>query len=259
MTEARAYPFLGGTLLTFSSEFSDFGNKNQDSIGFFELSNDSGVLVLTDGIGGSRGGDQASATIVDTFLKELQKPSEKSLFSRAFEICLEANKNVKALNIGAGATLSAVFIEDSKALLINVGDSPIFHFSATGQLKNQSINFSVGGFMEKIQLRPIDSPKRLVEESNHLITYIGAEFPSLFSMGPIELNPRDILLLCSDGISENIGNNFLNKTISENEIEAKANKIIEEAKKTMSTEQGKPDDHSLILLDFSKNELKKPL
>lgn len=259
MAEAKAFSFLGGTLLSYSCEFSEFGNKNQDSIAFFELSDDSGVLVLTDGIGGSRGGDQASFTIIDTFLKELKKPSELGLFSRAFDLCQEANKNVKSLNIGAGATLSAVFIENSKALLINVGDSPIYHFSATGQLKNQSINFSVGGFMEKVQLRPSDSPKRLIEESNHLITYIGAEFPSLFSMGPIDLNPRDILLLCSDGISENISNSFLNKTIAENEIEAKANKIIEEAKKTMSTDQGKPDDHSLILLDFSKVELKKPL
>ena len=195
MTEAKAFPFLGGTLLSYSSEFSEFGNKNQDSIAFFELSDELWSTSSCRRNWGLKRWRSSITTIIDTFLKELKNPSEMSLFSRAFEICQEANKNVKSLNIGAGATLSVVFIEKSKALLINVGDSPIYHFSATGQLKNQSINFSVGGFMEKVQLRPSDSPKRLIEESNHLITYIGAEFPSLFSMEPIELNPRDIILL----------------------------------------------------------------
>lgn len=256
MKEAQPFSFLGGTLLCFSSDYEEFGKKNQDSIGFFELTEKSGVLVLADGIGGTRGGDQASKSILETFEDLLKKHSKLDLLESAHYICLEANKRIKALNLGAGSTLSAVFINDSRGLMLNVGDSPIFHFSATGQLKNQSINFSVGGFMEKIQLRPTDSPKRLIEESNHLITYLGAEVPSFFIQGPFDINPRDILLLSSDGISENISNNFLSKTISENEIEAKGKKIIEEAKKCMRTDQGSPDDHSLLLLDFSKLELK---
>jgi len=251
-------PFLGGTLFCFSSECEDIGNKNQDSLGYFELSETSGVLVVSDGIGGARAGDQASTIILETFEKELKK-IKGSLFQAAYEICIEANKNVKNLNLGAGATLSAVFIEDSRAIMINVGDSPIYHFSATGQLKNESLNFSVGGFMEKIQLRLNEAPKRLSAEINHLITYMGAESPSFFITGPIDLNPRDIFLVCSDGISENISKNFLASTICENEIEAKGRKIIEEAKKVMSTDQGKPDDHSILLLDFSKVELQKPL
>ena len=66
--------------------------------------------------------------------------------------------------------------------------------------------------MEKIQSRLSDSPKRLIEESNHLITYIGPT-SSLFLLDQLDINPRDILLICTDGISENIGSNFLNKTI----------------------------------------------
>jgi PPM family protein phosphatase len=256
MENAESSPFLGGTLLCYSSEYEEFKNKNQDSIGFFELTETSGVLVISDGIGGSRGGDQASKSILDTFAQELSKNINDELFDRAYQICINANKNVRSLNLGAGATLSAVFFNNSKALIISVGDSPIYHYSATGQLKNESISFSVGGFMEKIQLRPTEAPKKLTEESNHLLTFVGGEVPSLFSQGPFDIKPRDIFLLCSDGISENITMNFLNKTISENEIESKGKKIIEEAKKTMRAANGKPDDHSLILLDFSKIELK---
>jgi serine/threonine protein phosphatase PrpC len=255
MEAPQASPFLGGTIVYFSSPFSGYDNKNQDSIAAIQIDPFTGVLIVADGIGGARGGDLASSSIIDTFNQILQNTGPKELLEKALSICQQASNEVKNLNIGAGSTITALFIHRDKGILINCGDSPAFHFSATGQEKRRTIRFSVGGFMEQLQIKPAETPKRLINEKNHLINYTGSEAPSFYVQGPFEINPRDKFLLCSDGISENIDDSFLTSTISENEIQAKAQKILSKARVTMSGDSGCPDDHSFILLDLSKVEV----
>lgn len=257
METPLASPFLGGTIVYYSAPFSGFNNKNQDSIAAIQIDSSTGVLIVADGIGGSRGGDLASSCIIDTFSDELKKTSPNDLLIQALPLCQKANTNVRNLNIGAGSTITALFIHQDKGLLINCGDSPAFHFSATGQEKRKTIRFSVGGFVEQLVLKPTELPKRIIDESNHLINYCGSEVANFMIQGPFEINPRDTFLLCSDGISENIDENFLTSTISENEIQAKAKKILAKAHLTMSKENGCPDDHSFILLDLSKVEVEQ--
>ena len=179
MEQVESLPFLNGSAFYFSSPSNEPNRKNQDSIGIFELSEHSGVLVVADGIGGSRAGDQASRLIIETFEKELKNIEPRSLLLEGHSMVLKCNDAIRSLGCGAGSTVSALFINDDQGLFIKAGDSLARQYSATGTLKVDLFNFSVGGMATSIGITENQLPPKLKKESNHLLNFLGSETPSM--------------------------------------------------------------------------------
>tara|TARA_X000000950_G_C13777242_1_gene603574 strand:+ start:173 stop:985 length:813 start_codon:yes stop_codon:yes gene_type:complete len=250
MEQVESLPFLNGSAFYFSSPSSEPNRKNQDSIGLFELTENSGVLVVADGIGGSRAGDQASKLIIETFKKELDNVEAKSLLLEGHSIVLKCNEAIRSLSCGAGSTISALFINNDQGLFIKAGDSLARQYSATGTLKVDLFNFSVGGMATSIGITENQMPPKLKKESNHLLNFLGSETPSMLIEGPFSINPKDCFFLCTDGINENINDISLEKIVIDLDPINKKNELIEKVRKTMNSDRGVHDDHSFIMLDL---------
>ena len=257
MAQVESLSFLNGSAFYFSAPSNEPNRKNQDSIGLFELSGNSGVLVVADGIGGSRAGDQASRLIIETFEKELKNIRPEALLLEGHSIILRCNEAIRDLGCGAGSTISALFINGDQGLFIKAGDSLARQYSATGTLKIDLLNFSVGGMATHIGINENQLSPKLKKESNHLLNFLGSETPSMLIEGPFTINPKDCFFLCTDGINENLNDNTLEKIVVNLNSKTKKVELIEKVRKTMNSEKGVQDDHSFIMLDLkiSKEDL----
>ncbi|MEE0969853.1 MAG: protein phosphatase 2C domain-containing protein, partial [Clostridia bacterium] len=117
---------------------------NQDSFGIYEIAENALLLAVCDGMGGANGGEEASKLALGAFSEEIKTVCSMRINDGVLEkehidmhLLLEnaaecANKAVydaakkNPTLKGMGTTLVALFIIDSFAHSINVGDSRMY-------------------------------------------------------------------------------------------------------------------------------------
>ncbi len=180
---------------------------NEDSIGKVETEND-GLFIVADGLGGHGKGDEASKTAVaasaEVFAKGGDNPEK--LLAEMFD---EAQRRVMAKQEALGntsvmkTTLSLVMIKDATAWYGHIGDSRIYFFD-NGRYAFHTLDHSVPQMLVSSgQLRERDI--RGHEDRNRLLRVIGIEWDGPryeIAPKPRELYKNDAILLCSDGFWE---------------------------------------------------------
>lgn len=125
---------------------TDPGNlreQNQDSYAMVSFSRDRSLMIVCDGMGGAKSGNVASSLAVDVFTDEVRRGQRPGMTpERGAEVlrgALElANKavfeqaQVSDDFTGMGTTLVAALIIRDTAVIINVGDSRAYLFTAEG-------------------------------------------------------------------------------------------------------------------------------
>ncbi len=109
-----------------------------------------------------------------------------------------------------GATLVLALLTPRGAWAVNVGDSPLFHYQVqSGSLSVVSEDHSVPGILLKQGLiSPLQA--RYHEDRHRLAHYIGrGGLPAEPCVKPLSLAAGDILLLCSDGVSNHLSPELL--------------------------------------------------
>jgi len=168
------------------------------------------VLVVCDGMGGARAGSVASALAADTFIRYMEEHIDKITSQRKIsevvsDAVLCANKAVYDQGsheedyAGMGTTLAAAISSPSGEVVVNIGDSRVYHVRTCGitqVTRDHSVveDLIIRGDLTRAEARR--HPKK------HLITRaLGTsdeEKPDLFFLG---LKQGEYLLLCSDGLS----------------------------------------------------------
>ncbi len=175
-----------------------------------------GFFAVADGIGGHNKGEVASKMAIDTLksyvFRHLEENVEENveeivdleiMLSRAF---YEANKLVyeKATKeepfVGMGTTLVASVINSNKLIASNVGDSRAYLFRNDTLEQLTVDNSYVQELVEKEIIKPEDAkthPKR-----NVITRAIGTDKSVKVDFYDKELQIKDIVILCSDGLTD---------------------------------------------------------
>jgi PPM family protein phosphatase len=168
------------------------------------------LLMVADGMGGHAQGARASRAVLDHLVAAADRISNPELCTEAIE---DANQHLYTLMqqheaaLGMGATLVGAFLTQTALLTFNVGDSRCYLFSA-GQL---------------VQLSEDDVPEgensQLGSERSHALTQALGGF-----WLPVAISPHvtvdapvaagEMLLLCSDGLTDMVGNQTIQKVLS---------------------------------------------
>jgi len=205
--------------------------RQEDSFGFTDLGDirlvkDCGVLaVVADGMGGLAKGDRASKVAVNMFLEEYKKRSEEvPLDQFLMRTLLRANCAVFDLAFDGeaeselGTTLIAVAVHNGKMHWVSVGDSRIYHY------KNKSLQMVNEEHIYANRLK-IDVKNGLITEKeanehperSYLTSYLG--LPELTeidcSIEPVTLEPGEVVLLCSDGLTNTLNDHEIAETIEQ--------------------------------------------
>ena len=235
------------------ASLSDVGcqrKNNEDNFGYWEPEDDSEferlgrLAVVADGMGGAEGGQYASRIAVDTVLEiyGAAGPGEnpQECLIRGFA---EANARVQQnalqnpLLRGMGTTLSAFALVGRHLYYAHVGDSRLYLLHG-GSLRQLSHDHSlVARLVEQGIVRPKDAESH--PQKHVLIAAVGvsdAVEPDAPSK-PSALDQGDTILLCTDGLWGQMGDNEIAAVLSSQAPSAACGSLISLAK-----ERGGPDN-----------------
>ncbi|WP_421657207.1 serine/threonine phosphatase [Leptothermofonsia sp. ETS-13] len=180
------------------------------------------LYILCDGMGGHAGGEVASALAVDTLRRFFQEKWQSSPFSpdspgklpspdvlnEAVQLANKAifDVNQQSARSGSGrmgTTLVMVLIQDTEAAVVHVGDSRLYRYTRKRGLEQLTVDHEVG--QREIQ-RGVDPEIAYARPDAYQLTQALGPRDEHFIKPDVqyfELNEDSLLLLCSDGLSDN--------------------------------------------------------
>jgi protein phosphatase len=172
-----------------------------------------GLYILCDGMGGHAGGEVASAMAVDTLKQYFEENWTDQLPNEATirDAIYLANKSIYDLNqqnarSGSGrmgTTLVLVLLQDTHAAIAHVGDSRLYRFSRRRGLEQVTTDHEVGQREIQRGVEPAIAYAR--PDAYQLTQALGPRDENFVNPDVqfIELNEDLLLLLCSDGLTDN--------------------------------------------------------
>jgi len=229
-------------------------NENQDCVRFIQNTKPScAILALCDGMGGAKAGSVASEIALTSFTKQVIKDlSDKksndnitdvasSAASIANDLVYERSSTDKSCE-GMGTTLVAAIFKGKECCVINVGDSRAYLISG-GEISQITRDHSfveemIGkGKITREQAR--NHPKK-----NIITRALGAEKTVVSDTFSLELKRNDLLLLCSDGLSNTLcDTEILDIVKNKNNLDDIGKELLD-----MALSRGAPDNVTVGLL-----------
>lgn len=198
-----------------SAAVSDVGSKRPSNEDAFGSSAADGVYVVCDGMGGAAAGEIASSMAVKEVLQRLIGRSETNpLVDLIDEAIFAANQAIYSrsqsnsqLN-GMGTTLVGLVTEGRRVLVFNVGDSRCYRLSneSAEQRRLEQISLDHSLVEEQVRMGRMTHEEAKHSAYRNVITRAlgtqAAVEPDLFELESV---PGEIFLLCSDGLTGEIG------------------------------------------------------
>ncbi len=234
---------------------SDVGCKrrnNEDSFGYDQVA---GIYVVSDGMGGSAGGEVASHLAVQetlanyTRMRQLPGGAARPAQDLLYYAVLEANKTVYEAATrdpqlaGMGATLVAVCLDGPNAIVANLGDSRAY-LLRRGSCAQITEDHSLAAEQIKSGMLPAGvTPASLNVITKAIGTTAHAE-PDLFAA---ELLPGDRLLLTTDGLMKHVSDPEIHTLVESSDTISQACELLIRTVK----ERGAKDNVTCLLLEAS--------
>ncbi|MNO21914.1 Serine/threonine phosphatase stp [compost metagenome] len=191
---------------------SDVGrvrSVNEDSTWVGNLENGYTLAIVADGMGGHQAGDTASRLTVETIVQQLsslppglssddcgEKLKEAILRSNQI-VFKEASEHEEFRSMGT--TVVAVLIGEREGMIGHIGDSRVYKFSK-GTMVQLTDDHSLVN--ELLKNKQISQQEANVHPHRNVVTRaLGTDPEVVVDMYPVTLEIGDILLLCSDGLS----------------------------------------------------------
>jgi len=230
---------------------------NQDV--FQMLSNedkDIAVLVVCDGMGGANAGDVASELAADSFMEHMRKKIDG--INNVFTLSEVAEMMIKAVHAansavfiksqqdeeytGMGTTLTAAVSTSGGEVVVNVGDSRLYHVTNSKITQITRDHSVVEDMIERGEITRSEARRH---SSRNLITRaLGTgmyEPPDVFFF---KMNSGESILLCSDGLTDVV----LDSEIQFELLREASVREICETLVDMALERGAPDNVTVVIL-----------
>lgn len=178
-------------------------------------------VALSDGMGGHAAGEVASKLAVSSTLEALPEKTAAEPASLLRRAVAQANLSVYraahddiALH-GMGATLVCAILKKDRFVAANVGDSRLYHFNSVA-LKQITTDHS---FVELLtQAGTITREEARTHPKRNIITRaIGSGLSVEVDIFAEKWAENDLLLLCSDGLTDNVDDRTICEILKTNE------------------------------------------
>ena len=250
--DQRAAAVGGGQVFAYSCRAPDKTTENEDTVAVIPYGPGAAVLVVADGAGGLPAGKRASLSAVTTLIGSLQVAmAETMLLRTAILNGIEAaNAAVQALGNGSATTFTLITIEGLTVRAYQIGDSEAAVVGQRGRIRLQTTAHSPTGFA--VEAGFLSQREALHHEDRHLVSnFLGMSDMRIDIGAEVRLNPRDTILLASDGLMDNVHFDEIIERVRKGPLPLAAERVIALAKRRMmdtsSAQPSKPDDLSLIL------------
>ncbi len=163
------------------------------------------LFVVADGMGGHKAGDYASKTCVDYVVDSIKNSDRKTPISileqainRANEQILKEAQNNKDLE-GMGTTFVCSVIMDNTMYVANIGDSRLY---VINEKEIRQITEDHSLVEEMIRTGELGRKEARIHPNKNIITRaLGTTEEVTADYFEVDVRPGDVILLCSDGLS----------------------------------------------------------
>lgn len=229
---------------------SDIGRKRANNEDYYFEDPHLGLFMVADGMGGHRGGDQASKIAIEvaqkTYKTHIDNQVSPDLALK--NSVIEAAKKVYQAGVlesslrGMGTTLSALVIHGNQATIAHIGDTRIYclrhdrlyQLTRDHSLVNDHVQ---AGLMTKEEAR--------ISSFRHIITRaIGHDEEVQPDYFTVATEKKDIFLLCTDGLNNMLVDNEIFEIIKNVTPKKAVKQLINEANK-----KGGDDNITVVLVE----------
>jgi serine/threonine protein phosphatase PrpC len=221
-----------------------------------------GIYLLADGMGGHNAGEVASALAVDTVYAALSTSlaitAPDGLCDLMANAVHAAHKEIYAKTrtslslMGMGTTLVVAVVRDNRAYIAHAGDSRAYLFSphlrtipeGVGRLQCITNDHTMG---DQLLANGIPREQILGKQFHTLTQAVGCGAPPIPDFNTVELNRGDLLLLCSDGLTDMLTDGEIEAVLSNggNSLDKMADNLIDAA-----NAKGGRDNVSVVLVNI---------
>ena len=214
------------------------------------------LFVVADGMGGHNAGDYASSHAVTSMVEEIRQDADfnpikvirYAIECVNTEILTQAQQDEKLR--GMGTTMVAATIVGHYAYVANVGDSRLY---VVGE-QIQQITKDHSLVQEMVRMGELDAEQARKHPKKNIITRaLGAEKTVDIDFFDLKLEPGDVVLMCSDGLSNMVEDSQMLEIISDTDtdLDEKGRILIREANRN-----GGKDNIAIVLIEPFADEVK---
>jgi serine/threonine protein phosphatase PrpC len=239
-------------------------DNNEDSVVVDEPAR---LGVLADGMGGYNAGEIASGMAtafikseLGRWLSQAGRHANAREVRRAMEICVDnANRSIfNAANSnpqysGMGTTLVLGVFQDGRVMLGHIGDSRCYRLRG-GELTQVTKDHSL--LQEQMDAGLITAEQAATSSNKNLVTRaLGVEDAVLLEVNEHRVEPGDIYLMCSDGLSDMVDDGGIAEILgSGGPLEQRAAQLVDAA-----NANGGRDNISVLLARANTDSKKRGL
>lgn len=228
--------------------------NNEDSVGIFVNQDGNRLAIVADGMGGHRAGDVASSMTL-THLKDLWEKSSgfqtadqaeawlKTSISHVNQLLLDHSISHEECE-GMGTTIEAIITTNLFASVAHVGDSRSYILNDSGFQQLTEDHTLVNELVRSGQISKEDAEHH--PRKNVILRALGTEQTVNIDIKTITFEEGDILLLCSDGLSNKVSEAEMIEVLTNDEqLEKKAETLV-----SLANEYGGEDNITLAIVEF---------
>lgn len=222
-------------------------DHNEDS---FLSKPQSGLWVVADGMGGHSAGDFASQTITEQADTVGVPSSAQDLQARFMERLTHANNIIRnhAETLGGtiiGATLVALLVFEDSYACIWTGDSRIYLLRDGALLQQTTDHTEVQELLDSGSITPEEAENW--PRKNVITRAIGVTQEPNCEVISGTLQPGDVFLLCSDGLTEHLTDSEITQFLAMGSAQAICDNLISE-----TLARGAKDNTTAVVVNCSK-------
>ncbi len=234
---------------------TDVGKKrvhNEDSLIVDDKKN---IFIVADGMGGHKSGEWASKMavevaydyIVSTMKKDYKDKEISSLLRTALIKAHETIKLSEKLDFnfkGMGTTLVLMLIRENKAFICHVRDSRAYLIS--GHIRQITKDQTLGNYLMEHEHK---NPEEIPLKAWHTITQaVGVSEKLNPELNCVELKTGDIIILCSDGLTDMLTDNEIEAIVKKHQKEHI--KIMADILVKLANSKGGKDNVSVVVVRY---------
>lgn len=212
-------------------------SSNQDAYAVGEFPDEVAWAIVCDGMGGHAGGNIASALAVKVISDKINASYRENMRDSSIRNMLDSALTAANMEVfdmaeanpdlsGMGTTVVCAIVKNGYAFIAHAGDSRAYIYD--GELKQITTDHS---YVQTL----VDIGKITKEEAEHhpnknkITRAIGAEKMIDIDFDEIELNDEDVLILCTDGLSNYVSSDEMISEVQDGKYYAFADRLVKKA------------------------------
>jgi len=227
-------------------------NHNQDAYATGELSQSMVWAVVCDGMGGPSGGGIASEIAVQTVSNGMNQllhseSTEEELRRAISEVIISSNERIfemsesNAMLKGMGTTLVLCILIDSTLTVAHVGDSRAYIIRGNEIIRLTNDHSLVQNLVERGEISEDEASKH--PQKNIITRALGVTSEVEFDISTNEIVPNDLILLCTDGLTNLCDDNEILQTVTQTDFN-----LLPETLINLANKHGGMDNTTVLII-----------